>query len=99
MRISLATSPKKAIFAPLLFAGHLDHALHRVAELGYEGVELNIQDPSRLDHAALAARVRSSGLQVVALGTGQAYIEEGLCLATNDPEQRRCILRAMCGRC
>jgi sugar phosphate isomerase/epimerase len=88
MKISLVLTPRKTRFAPLLFAGDMEHGIKRAAELGYEGVELNIRDPTSLDRDKLIASVRTYNLKVVALGTGQAYIEEGLSLADSNPNIR-----------
>lgn len=81
MKLSLALTPQKTTFAPLLFAGNIEYGIRRAAELGYDGVELNIRNPTSLDGDKLIALVRAYNLEVVALGTGQAYIEEGLSLA------------------
>jgi sugar phosphate isomerase/epimerase len=88
MKLSLATTPKKATFAPLLYAGRMGYGIQRAAELGYDGVELNIQDPVKINREKLKKKVKSHGLEIVSFGTGQAYIEEGLCLATSDPGVR-----------
>ncbi|HDY74037.1 MAG TPA: sugar phosphate isomerase/epimerase [Euryarchaeota archaeon] len=84
MKLSLALTPQKAAFAPLLFAGDMEHGIKRAAELGYEGIELNILDPTKLDTDKLIALIHAYNMEVVALGTGQAYIEEGISLSDPD---------------
>jgi len=64
-------------------------ALERVAALGYDGVELAIRDPGEVEGTRLAERCAHLGLPVVALGTGQAYLHEGLALAAADGGVRR----------
>ncbi|MDQ7851053.1 MAG: sugar phosphate isomerase/epimerase family protein [Armatimonadota bacterium] len=64
-------------------------ALERVAALGYDGVELAVRDPEEVEGARLAERCAHLGLPVVALGTGQAYLHEGLALAAADGAVRR----------
>ncbi len=53
MKTCLAISPTKANFAPLLFAGDMDLGMEMAAELGYDGVELNLLDSDRLDQDAI----------------------------------------------
>ena len=95
MKISIALSPRKAAFAPLLYAGDMEHGIRRAAELGYDGLELNLQDPRRVDQTAVLELIRSLGLVLVSQGTGQAYIEEGLCLASADPAIHAAIIERL----
>jgi len=59
-----------------------------LAGIGFDGVELAIRDPARLDLDALGAAVERSGIAVPAVGTGQAYVEEGLCLTAPEDQVR-----------
>jgi sugar phosphate isomerase/epimerase len=69
----------------MLYTGRLTKGIQRAADFGCEGVEFNLQSPAQVDAAALKKLLESLGLQVTALGTGQAYLEEGLSLADADP--------------
>jgi sugar phosphate isomerase/epimerase len=89
MKLSLALTPQKTKFAPLLFAGNIEYGIKRAAELGYDGVELNIRDPLDINRDTLSSLIRSYNVKVVALGTGQAYVEDGLSLADSEPDVRR----------
>jgi sugar phosphate isomerase/epimerase len=94
MKLSLALTPAPTVFAPLLFAGDLSHGIHRADELGYDGVELNLRDPQVEDLDSILAETSSRNLEIVALGTGQAYLEDGLSVASDDPDIRSaCITR------
>lgn len=95
MRTSIALTPKKATFAPLLYAGDMDRGIRRAAELGYDGVELNLQDPRLIDADRLIDTIHSLGLVVVAQGTGQAYIEEGLYIASTDPAKHAAVIERL----
>jgi sugar phosphate isomerase/epimerase len=81
IKTSLALSPTPAKFAPLLFAGSLDAGMQAAAELGFDGVELNLLDSERLDQDEIQKEVRDLKLEVAAFGTGQSYFEDNLSLA------------------
>lgn len=94
MKTSIALTPSPTIFAPLLYAGDLMHGIRRTAELGYDGVELNLRDPAAEDLDAIIAATEAYGLDIVSLGTGQAYLEDGISVAAADPDVRaQCVER------
>ncbi len=76
-------------FSALAFSDGLVEGIRMTADLGYDAVELAVRDPRLLDHAAVAHLARGLSLPVVALGTGQAYLEEGLSLTAAEEELRR----------
>src|SRR5512144_990088 len=84
MKFSIVLLTQPAQFQAATFKGDLESNLHRIASLGYDGVELAIRDPKLVDYATLETLTRSCRLQVPAIGTGQAWGEEGLSLT--DPE-------------
>ena len=68
MKLSLALTPAPTVFAPLLYAGDLPRGLRRAAELGYDGVELNLRDPSAEDLDWIIAAACGHGLEIISLG-------------------------------
>jgi sugar phosphate isomerase/epimerase len=88
MKLSIVLSTHATSFDALAYSGNFAQNLQRIAELGYEGVELAIRDPTLLDAGAVARAVADAGLQVPAIGTGQAFIEEGLSFTSPDPQVR-----------
>src|SRR3989442_5161627 len=64
--------------------GSWREALRTAAGLGYDGVELAVRDPSQVDAEAVLRTVRDAGLAVPAIGTGQAYLKDGLSLSQPD---------------
>ena len=88
MKLSLALTPHQTVFAPLLYAGNLMHGLQRCAELGYDGVELNLRDPGAEDLDLITTTAQAHGLAIVSLGTGQAYLVDGLSVASADSAVR-----------
>ncbi len=96
MKLSIALSPAKSNFAPLLYSGDIMKGIGRAAALGYDGVELNIRDVRQdvpLDRIIDLAR--SLNLDIVALGTGQSYIVDGLSILSPAPELRERLLERL----
>src|SRR2546428_29776 len=54
------------------------------AEKALPGVELAVRDPSEVNAEAVLRTVRDAGLAVPAIGTGQAYLKDGLSLSHSD---------------
>ena len=89
MRLSIVVSTQQAQFQAATFKGDLETNLARVASFGYDGVELAIRDPNLGDLEYLEALVSKVNLRVPAVGTGQAWGEEGLSFTDPDPAVRR----------
>ena len=89
MKLSIVLSTQPAKFQAATFKGDLETNLARIASLGYDGVELAIRDPKLVDLDELERLVRKHNLIVPAIGTGQAWGEEGLSFADPDPAIRR----------
>src|SRR5512142_718999 len=97
MKLSIALTPHPTVFAPLLYAGDLARGMRRAAELGCQGVELNLRDTAAEDLDGIVALSRGYGLQIVSLGTGQAYLVDGLSVAAADPGVRARLARRLQG--
>jgi 5-keto-L-gluconate epimerase len=88
MRLSIVLSTQPAQFQAATFKGSLETNLARIAALGYDGVELAIRDPDGIDPDKLEALLQKVHLSVPAIGTGQAWGEEGLSFTDPDPDVR-----------
>ena len=89
MKLSIVLSTQPAQFQAATFKGDLDTNLTRIASLGYDGVELAIRDPRLVNADELERLVRERSLGVPAIGTGQAWGEEGLSFTDPDPAIRQ----------
>jgi sugar phosphate isomerase/epimerase len=89
MKLSIVLSTQPAQFQAATFKGNLETNLGLIASLGYDGVELAIRDPKLVDMEELVRLVRQQNLSVPAIGTGQAWGEEGLSFTDPDPAIRR----------
>ena len=88
MNLSIVLSTQPARFQPATFKGDLETNLRRIAALGYDGVELAIRDPKLISLDELERLTRLCGLSVPAIGTGQAWGEEGLSFTDPDSSVR-----------
>jgi sugar phosphate isomerase/epimerase len=88
MKLSVVLSTHAAAFEAVAFKGDLEASLAKIAAWGYDGVELAVRDPRLVDADEIVRLVSSHGLAVPAIGTGQAWGEEGLSFTSDDPAIR-----------
>jgi len=88
MKLSIVLSTQTAQFNAVAFKGDFEVNVARIAGWGYDGVELAIRDPRLVDGAALLDTLARYGLVAPAIGTGQAWGEEGLSFTDPDPAVR-----------
>ncbi|MBN2010773.1 sugar phosphate isomerase/epimerase [candidate division KSB1 bacterium] len=88
MRFSIVLSTQPASFNAVAYKGHIKDNLRKIKNLGYDGVELAVRDPKLLDLNELMGLLEQVNLPVPALGTGQAYGEEGLSFTNADLDIR-----------
>lgn len=89
MKLAIVLSTHAAQFQAATFKGDLGSNLSKIAGWGYDGVELAIRDPKLVDADELQRVVAAHGLEVPAIGTGQAWGEEGLSYTDPDPAIRQ----------
>ena len=70
-------------------SGNLDENLRVLAENGYEGVEFAVRDPKKETLKEVESIVKRYSLEVVAVSTGQVYVEEGLSLLSANATTRK----------
>jgi len=88
MKLSIVLSTHSAQFQAVAFKGDFEANVAKIAAWGYDGVELAIRDPRLVDVDELEQVVSTHGLAVPAIGTGQAWGEEGLSFTSDDPAVR-----------
>ena len=91
-KLSIVLSTHAAQFQAVAFKGDWSKNVAKIARWGYDGVELAIRDPALVDPEELAQAAASHGLEVPAIGTGQAWGEEGLSFTDPDPAVRAAAL-------
>ena len=93
MQKCIAISTPGARFSALAVKENFRDSIRKVAELGYDAVELHIRDPHAIDANEIEGLLHQYRLPVPTIGTGQAYGEEGLSFADPDPPIRRKAVR------
>jgi len=88
VKLSIVLSTHAAQFEAVAFKGDFEANVAKIAGWGYDGVELTIRDPGLVDGDELERVVAAHGLTVPAIGTGQAWGEEGLSYTDPDPAIR-----------
>ncbi|MDT0398979.1 MULTISPECIES: sugar phosphate isomerase/epimerase family protein [Streptomyces] len=82
---------------PLGFAAPLTEAVHALAELGYDGVEVQVRESGEHAAEALARTVAAAGLKVLGIGTGPVAAQDRLTLTDPSPDVRRHALSRLLG--
>jgi sugar phosphate isomerase/epimerase len=88
MKLSIVLSTHAAQFEAVAFKGDFEANVAKIADWGYDGVELAIRDPALVNADSLEQLISSYDLEVPAIGTGQAWGEEGLSFTSDDPAVR-----------
>ena len=88
MNLSVVLSTHAAAFQAVAFKGDFEANVAKISSWGYDGVELAVRDPKLVNAGQLERVVAENGLVVPAIGTGQAWGEEGLSFTSSDPEVR-----------
>ena len=96
MKTAIVLSTHATSFSGVAFKGDFEANVAKIAALGYDGVELAIRDPALIDADALLAVLETHGLTVPAIGTGQAWGEEGLSFTDPDQDVREAAIRRTC---
>jgi sugar phosphate isomerase/epimerase len=89
MKLAIVLSTHVAQFQAVAFKGDFEENVVHIAAYGYDGVELAIRDPKLVDAGQLESVIAKRGLDVPAIGTGQAWGEEGLSFTSDDEAVRR----------
>jgi len=89
MKLSMVLSTQMTAFQAATLSGDLRSNFASLHRMGYEGVELAVRDPAMVDPETIASLVDEFELTIPAIGTGQAWGEEGLSFTDPEPGIRR----------
>lgn len=89
MKKSIVVSTSSTKFSALAFKEDFEKSVKKVADLGFDGAELAIRNPRDLKVGNIIEIIKENNLKVPAIGTGQAYGEEGLSFSDADETIRK----------
>lgn len=89
MKTSMTMTDQIRGSAPFVYEGDLAAGVRQAARLGYDGVELHLAGPDQADREGLAGALKACGIALTAVGTGRAYVNEGLSMTDPDPARRQ----------
>lgn len=84
----IVVSTPDAEFSALAFKEDFKESIRKVSNLGFDAVELAVRDPKMVDHSEIKNTLKNYNLTVPAIGTGQAFNQEGLSFTDPDGEIR-----------
>ena len=87
MKISYALSAQNTKFGSIA-QGNLGEMLKVLSDLGFDGVELGIRDPGAIDISAIEKLLQKYDFDLSAIGTGQAFVDEGISLSDDNETVR-----------
>jgi sugar phosphate isomerase/epimerase len=88
IKTSVAISPEKTEFGPLLFSGNVEKGIKTARDLGFDGVELSLRDSSTLDLDKLGKLLSNCKMGLSSVATGQTYYSDGFSLCDARRETR-----------
>ncbi|MEA2020881.1 MAG: 5-keto-L-gluconate epimerase [Candidatus Caldatribacteriota bacterium] len=89
MKKSIVVSIQPTKFSALAFKEDFEESIKKVADLGFDGAELAVRNPKDLKVDDVINIIKENNLEVPAIGTGQAYGEEGLSFSNPDKKIRK----------
>lgn len=95
MKLALVLSTADATFDALAFKGDLIKGVMMAKNIGYDAIEIAIRDPRVIDVVQLKNLLTELQMPVTAVGTGQAYLAEGLSITDENVSVRRCAIERL----
>ncbi|MBI4790063.1 MAG: sugar phosphate isomerase/epimerase [Chloroflexi bacterium] len=97
MKKGLVICGPDVAWGPLaLLSGTFEEKVLEAVSLGYDGCELMVRDPSRLDWGAIKRTLETAGLAVPQIVTGELFGADGLVLVTADVQLRSRAEQRLC---
>ena len=89
MNIAVTAAREAAPHAPIVLRGPLDVAIREAAAIGYDAVELHLPDPAEVNPDEILVVCQQTGIRISSIGTGLAFVRDGLSLTHPDDLRRR----------
>ena len=92
MNLSFAISFQQTKF-DAVSSDNFEDTISFMRSLGFNGVELALRNPEMIELSDLESELNRCKLNLIAIGTGQAYVDEGISLTDFNQEVRREAIR------
>jgi sugar phosphate isomerase/epimerase len=84
MKIAITVVERAAPLAPFVLRGPFADTIRQAGEIGFDAVELHIPDPSEVSAQEIKRACQSASVSVSSIGTGLAFVRDGLTLTSQD---------------
>ena len=88
MKLAVTIVKEAAAQAPLVLRGDYTDSIRKAAQIGYDAVELHVADPAEVNVREVRAACDATGVGMSSIGTGLAWVRDGLSLTSCDEEVR-----------
>ncbi|MFM9281313.1 sugar phosphate isomerase/epimerase family protein [Paenibacillus jiagnxiensis] len=88
MKLAVTIVQEASNSAPFVLRGNYEESIRKAAEIGYDAVELHLADPDELSLTSIKDACRLNGITVSSIGTGLAYLRDGITLTSPKAEIR-----------
>jgi sugar phosphate isomerase/epimerase len=93
IKLSIAIAAKNALPSAFVVYRGFEECIPHAAELGYDGVELALKDVSEINPTQLDVLLKSNGLSVSCVSTGQVFADTGYMFTDTDQKRRTVLTR------
>lgn len=84
MRFSITMAKEAGPGAPIVLRGSYIENIKRAAQMGYDAVEIHVNDPDTLDVEGILKACEENEIDVSTLGTGMGYVIDHLSFTDDD---------------
>jgi sugar phosphate isomerase/epimerase len=88
LKLAFALSMQPTSFKAVTY-GNWQKRISFLSDIGYDGIELAVREPGKIDKEELQKALAGHRMELTAIGTGQAFLEEGLSLSDKSPAVRK----------
>lgn len=95
MKLSVTIIDEANLKVPVILRGNYEDTIKKAAKMGYEGIELHLDDPSEINQESFVKFCRENSLILTSIGTGPGYGRRGLSLTSSNEEVRTKAIRCI----
>jgi 5-keto-L-gluconate epimerase len=88
MKLAITVVNEASKEAPFVLRGDYVQTLKEAAKIGYDAVELHLAHPNDIDVQEIKEVCKELGISVSSIGTGLAFLKDGITLTSNDEKVR-----------